>query len=186
VAARAISRSCRGGFAAWLRCSGLCSRSRFAKRQHLGLSRRAPLDFSDNRPIVRAHYRHRHEPVLVQQTIDQAELPRAQNLLRQREKISERPNQISALHEIRLYISRTDGRVQFQNAIGKFFNPHVLPTWKKLLNPTVSKWDIIAPRTGHWEAIFLSLSTNYLYRLFQVEKSGLARQDAGSDATAAL
>jgi hypothetical protein len=77
-------------------------------------------------------------------------------LLGQREEISERPNQIRTLREIGLHISGTDRRVQFKNAIGELFNPHVLPTWKRAAHSaSSSKAGIIAPRMGHWEAIFL-------------------------------
>jgi len=47
-------------------------------------------------------------------------------LLGQREKISERPYQVRAFYKIRLYVSRPDWRIQFKNAIGEFFNPHIL------------------------------------------------------------
>jgi hypothetical protein len=88
------------------------------------LSRRSPLDSSNDWPVGRARCGQGYEPVPAPQTINQSMFPRAQHLLRQREKIPECPNQIRALQEIRLYISRTDRRVQFKNAIGEFFNPH--------------------------------------------------------------
>ena len=111
-------RRCRTGH-------GFASR-RFAQRQNLGVRRSSPLDPSDDRSVERARYGQGHEPVLAPQTINQSKFPRAQHLLRQREKIPERPNQIYALHKIRFYVSRPDRRVQFKYAAGEFFNPHDL------------------------------------------------------------
>jgi hypothetical protein len=52
-----------------------------------------------------------------------------------------------------LYVSRPDGRLQFENTIDQFFNPHEqIPTsWLTLCFEA----GIIAPRTGRWEAIFV-------------------------------
>jgi hypothetical protein len=75
-----------------------------------------------------------HEPVLAPQTINQSAFPREQHWLREREKIPERPNQICALQEIRLYVSRPDRRIQFKDAAGEFFNPHDLAHLGKMAN----------------------------------------------------
>jgi len=147
---------------------------RFANRQNLGLSRRSPLDFSDDWSVGYARRGHGHEPVLAPQTIDQSTFPRAQHLLRQREKISEGPNQIRALREIRLYKSRPDWRVHFKNAIGKFFNPHDLVHLEKTANAAFAlKRAIIAPRTGIGKQIFLSYEQSIFYSLDQLEKAAL-------------
>ena len=149
-----------GGFPTLLRCSRLrtgFANRRFAKGQNLGLNGRSTLDSSDHRPVGRARCGQGYEPVLAPQTINQSAFPRTQHLLWQREKIPERPNQVRALREIRLYVSRTDRCVQRKNTIGEFFNPHVHPTWKRRPTPPLLlKRAIIAPQMGHWEAIFLS------------------------------
>ena len=132
-----------------LRYGGTRTRYRFSNRQNLGQSRRSPLDFSDDRSIGCARRGHRYEPVLAPQAINQSAFPRAQHLLRQREKIPEGPYQISALHKIRLYISRSDRRVHFKNAIGEFFNPHNLVHLEKTAyTASALKRAIIAPNTG--------------------------------------
>jgi hypothetical protein len=139
-----------------LACGGIRTGNRFANRHNLGLSPRSSLNSSDYWSVGRAHCGQGYEPVLAPQTINQSAFPRAQDWLRQREEISECPNQIRALHEIRLYISRTDRRVQFKNAIGEFFNPHDSARLKKAPNFAFAfKAGIIAPEAGHWEAIFL-------------------------------
>ena len=109
-----------------LRHGRIRTRYRFANRQNFCMNRWSPLDHSDDRSIGCARCGHGYEPVLAPQAIDQSAFPRAQHLLRQREKIPEGPYQIRALHKIRLYISRPDRRVHFKNAIGEFFNPHKL------------------------------------------------------------
>jgi len=131
------------------RYSRIRNRYRFANRQNFCLSPRPPLDFSDHRSIGSARRGHRYEPVLAPQTINQSAFPRAQHLLRQREKIPEGPYQIRALHKIRLHISRPDRRVHSKNAIGKFFNPHDLVHLEKTAYAAFAlKRAIIAPRTG--------------------------------------
>jgi hypothetical protein len=132
-----------------LRYGRIRTRYRFTHRQNLGQSRRSPLDFSDDRSIGCARRGHGYEPVLAPQTIDQSAFPRAQHLLRQREKIPEGPYQIRALHKIRLYISGSDRRVHFKNAIGEFFNPHILVHLEKTAYAAFAlKRAIIAPSSG--------------------------------------
>jgi len=155
--ARVVSRLRGGGFPALFRSSRLRTGNRFANRQNLCLSRRSPLDSPDDRSVGCARCGQGYEPVLGPQTINQSALPGAQHLLRQREKIAERPHQRRALREIRLYVSRPDRRVHFKNAIGEFFNPHDLANLGKTANSAFAlKRAIIAPGTGHWEAVFLS------------------------------
>ena len=147
--------------------------NRSANRQNLGLSRRSPLDFSDDRSVGCARRGHGHEPVLAPQTINQSAFPRAQHLLRQREKIPEGPYQIRALHKIRLYISRPDRRVHFKNAIGKFFNPHDLVHLEKTAYAAFAlKRAIIAPRKGIGKQSFLPYEQTIFYSLDQLEKKG--------------
>ena len=125
------------------------TRYRFSNRQNLGQSRCSPLDFSDDRSIGRARRGHGYEPVLAPQTINQSAFPRAQHLLRQREKIPEGPHQIRALYKIRLYISGPDRRVHSKNAIGEFFNPHNLVHLEKTAYAAFAlKRAIIAPNSG--------------------------------------
>ena len=132
-----------------LRYSRIRTRYRFANRQNLCMSRRSPLDFSDDRSIGCACRGHGYEPVLAPQAINQSAFPRTQHLLRQREKIPEGPYQIRALHKIRLYISRPDRRVHFKNAIGEFFNPHNLVHLEKTAYAAFAlKRAIIAPSSG--------------------------------------
>ena len=101
-----------------------CTRCGFSNWQNFGLSWRAPFHSSDDRTLVRARNHASDEPVFITESINQSYFPRTQHLLRQRTKIAKSPHQISALHKIRLNISRSDRRVQLQNAIGKFVNPH--------------------------------------------------------------
>jgi hypothetical protein len=134
---------------ALLRYRRVRSRYRFANRQNLCLSWRSPLDFSDDRSVVCARRGHGYKPVLAPQTINQSAFPRAQHLLRQREKIPEGPYQIHALHKIRLYVSRPDRRVHFKNAIGEFFNPHNLFHLEKTAYAAFAlERAIIAPSSG--------------------------------------
>ncbi len=81
----------------------------------------------------------------------------------QRKEIPERPNKIRALREIRLYVSSADRRIQFENAVAKFVDPHVQPTWERRpLRLHFQKWNIIAPKLEHWEAIFFIRGENLL------------------------
>jgi len=76
------------------------------------------------------------------------------------------------LREIRLYISRTDRRVQFKNAIGEFFNPHDSARLEKAPNFAFAfKAGIIAPEAGHWEANLFILRTNYFAFRISLRKS---------------
>jgi hypothetical protein len=80
-----------------------------------------------------------------------------QDLLRQRDEISECPNQISALQKIRLHKARTDGCVHLYNAIGEFFNPHnPFPPEQLPIHPSSPRLVIIAPNMGRWEVIFIA------------------------------
>ena len=93
------------GFLASLRDRGGRSGNgfaRFANWENFRLHRSSPFDSADDRPVGNVRGGQGDEFVLAPQTIDQSELPRAQHWLRQGEKIPERPNQIRALHEIRL------------------------------------------------------------------------------------
>lgn len=144
---------------ALLRHRWLRTRYRFASRQNFCLSRYSPLDSSNDndRPVMCSDGGQRYKFVLAPQTVNQSAFARAEHLLRQREKIPERPHQIRALRQIWLQVSRPDGRFQFKHAIGQFFNPHKLVTLGKTAHTAlVLKRAIIAPGTGHWEAIFLS------------------------------
>ena len=107
---------------------------RFANRENFRLRGGSPFDSSDDRFVGHACDGQGDEFVLAPQTIDQSELPRVQHWLREREEIPERPNQICALHEIRLQVSGPDWRVQFKDAAGEFFNPHDLAHWGKMAN----------------------------------------------------
>ena len=143
---------------------------RFPNGHNLCLSRHSPLDSSDDRSVVCTHCGHGREVVLPPQAINQSAFPRTQHLLWQREKISKRPNQIRALHEIRLYVSRPDRRVQFNDAITEFFNPHDLPTWKRRPTPPLLlKRAIIAPLMGQCEVNFRG-GRIYFHCLDQIEK----------------
>ena len=153
------------------RYAGVRTGYRSANRHNLSLSRRSPLDFSDHRSIGCARRGHRYEPVLAPQTINQSAFPRAQHLLRQREKIPEGPYQIRALHKIRLHISRPDRRVHSKNAIGKFFNPHDLVHLEKTAYAAFAlKRAIIAPRTGIGKQSFYLKEQTIFYSLDQLEK----------------
>ena len=126
-------------------------------RYDLGLSRRASLNPSDDRSVGSSCCGKGYEPVLGPKTINQAAFPWVKHLLWQREKISERPNQERTLQKIRLYVTTPGRRVQFNNSIDKFFNPHALPYLARSVNELFFKGGIIAPQAGHWEAIFLYL-----------------------------
>jgi hypothetical protein len=62
--------------------------------------------------------------MIAPQTIDEALLPRAQNLLRQRREISERPKKTCTFMQTGLYITGSDRRVDLEYAIREFFDPH--------------------------------------------------------------
>jgi hypothetical protein len=88
--------------------------------------RYSPLDSSDDGLVGRAHRGYGHKFVFAPQTIDQSPFPWAQHLLGQRGEVPENPQQICALSEAGLNISRPDQRINLQNAAGEFFNPHTL------------------------------------------------------------
>jgi hypothetical protein len=140
-----------------LRYGGRGIGNRFANRHYLGLGRRTPLNSSDHRSVGCARCGKRHEPVLAPQTINQSTFARAQHLVWQREKISERPYQVCAFYKVRLYISNPDRRVQFKNTIGEFFNPHILPQHKK------GSLFVFALKAGHYCTKDGAMGSNLLY-----------------------
>ena len=153
------------------RGGGLRTGHRFPNGHNLCLSRHSPLDSSDDRYVVCTHCGHGHEVIFAPQTINQSALPGAQHLLRQREKIAERPHQRRALREIRLYVSRPDRRVHFKNAIGKFFHPHKLAHPGKTANSAVGvKAGHYFTRDGALGSNLFILGTNCFRCLDQLEK----------------
>lgn len=143
---------------ALLRHGWLRTGYRFASRQNLCLIRHSPLDSSNDndRPVMCSDRGQRYKFVLAPQAINQSAFARAQHLLRQREKIPERPHQIRALHQIWLQVSRPDGRFQFKHAIGKFFNPH------KLAHPGEDGPHGLGVKAGHYCTTDGALGSNLL------------------------
>lgn len=147
------------GFLTLFRHSRLGLGHRLAHRQNFCRGGGSPFDPSDHRFFRSAHGGHGYKPAFPPQTIHQSTLPRAQHLLRQRGKVSERPHQIRALRETWLYISRPDRRIYFQNAIGEFFNPHGLahPGVKRSTSP-------LSCKAGHYCTSSGALGSNLFTR----------------------
>jgi hypothetical protein len=73
-----------------------------------------------------------------------------------------------AFYKTRLYVSGSDRRVQFKNAIAEFFNPHVLPHPKKTARPTPHNLVRFAAKLRHFHERALpeeSLASNKKLRV---------------------
>jgi hypothetical protein len=78
-------------------------------------------------------------------------------LLGQRREVSENPHQICALLKIGLDKPWADRRIDLQNAVGEFFDPHGLAYLGTAVNIALSERAIIAPEVGQWKEIFFSM-----------------------------
>jgi hypothetical protein len=58
------------------------------------------------------------------------------------------------LRETRPEIARSDRRINFENAVGKFFNPHDNEHLEKAIRRASRRAGIIAPEVGRWEIFF--------------------------------
>jgi hypothetical protein len=116
------------GFPALFGHCGLCTGDWSAHRQNFrnrwSKRGRAAFDSSDDGVIMLASRSQRHETILYAEAINQAALAGAKYLMRQGEEIPERPQQQHTLDERWLQVAGPDRRVQFQNAVSEFFNPH--------------------------------------------------------------
>ena len=89
--------------------------------------------------------------------IDQLPFSSAQHLLRQRGEVSENPQQIRALFEVGLNISRPDRRINLQDAVGEFFDPHGLAYLDDTVRIALPEPVIIAPDEGDGKESFIRM-----------------------------
>lgn len=145
---------CRCGFSTWFRHRRTGTRHRPARWQNLWRRRHAPLDSSDDRLAGLTHRGHGHKLTFTPQTIDQLLFFWAQHLLRQRREVSENPKQIRSLFEVGLNISRPDRRIDLQDAVCEFFDPHGLAYLDDTVRIAFPERVIITPAVEGWEEIF--------------------------------